>query len=112
MARIMLRLQQKKLISYALPSFETYGANVDQIKAPIGAAVTQDKVEEALKGKKYKIVTFTHVDTSTGMFLLLHSKKIVDSDHQIAVLSDAKAIAETVKRVSPDTLVRSLASYS
>lgn len=67
--------------------FETYGAKVDQVKAPIGAAVTQEEIEKALKAKKYKVLTFTHVDTSTG------------------VLSDAKAIGETVKRVSPDTLV-------
>jgi alanine-glyoxylate transaminase/serine-glyoxylate transaminase/serine-pyruvate transaminase len=66
---------------------QTYGAKVDQIKAEIGAVVSQSAIEEALKAKKYKILTFTHVDTST------------------AVLSDAKAIAETVKRVSPDTLV-------
>jgi len=40
-----------------------------------------------LKEKPYKVLTFTHVDTSTG------------------VLSDAARIAETVKRVSPSTLV-------
>ncbi|KAJ7453966.1 pyridoxal phosphate-dependent transferase [Mycena galericulata] len=66
---------------------ETYGAKVDQLKAEIGAAVSQEAIETALKSKKYRVLTFTHVDTST------------------AVLSDAKAIAETVKRVSPDTLV-------
>lgn len=37
--------------------------------------------------KKYKLITITHVDTSTG------------------VLSDARGIAEIVRRVSPDTLV-------
>ncbi|KAJ2985821.1 hypothetical protein NUW54_g10020 [Trametes sanguinea] len=37
--------------------------------------------------KQYKLVAFSHVDTSTG------------------VLSDAKAIAEVVRRVSPNTLV-------
>ncbi|KAJ7460596.1 pyridoxal phosphate-dependent transferase [Mycena latifolia] len=66
---------------------ETYGAKVDQLKAEVGAAVSQEAIESALKSKKYRILTFTHVDTST------------------AVLSDAKAIAETVQRVSPDTLV-------
>ncbi|KAJ3784368.1 pyridoxal phosphate-dependent transferase [Lentinula aff. detonsa] len=66
---------------------ETYGANVDQLKAEIGAAVSQEAVADALKKKKYKLLTFTHVDTST------------------AVLSDAKAIVETVRRVSPETLV-------
>ncbi|KAF7308688.1 Aminotran-5 domain-containing protein [Mycena chlorophos] len=66
---------------------ETYGAKVDQVKAEIGAAVSQDALEAALKAKNYRLVTMTHVDTSTG------------------VLTDAKAVAETVQRVSPDTLV-------
>ncbi|KAG8692041.1 hypothetical protein FRC11_007007 [Ceratobasidium sp. 423] len=66
---------------------ETYGAKVKQVKADIGAAVTEVDLENALKEKKYKVVTFTHVDTSTG------------------VLSDAKMIGQVVKRVSPNTLV-------
>jgi len=66
---------------------QTYGAKVDQIEAEIGAAVSQIEIEKALKSKKYKVLTFTHVDTST------------------AVLSDAKAIAETVRKFSPETLV-------
>ncbi|KAF8801295.1 PLP-dependent transferase [Phlegmacium glaucopus] len=66
---------------------ETYGATVTQIKAPIGATVPLADIENALKEKKYKVLTFTHVDTSTG------------------VLSNAQAIAEVTKRVSPDTLV-------
>jgi alanine-glyoxylate transaminase/serine-glyoxylate transaminase/serine-pyruvate transaminase len=41
----------------------------------------------ALKRKKYKLITVTHVDTST------------------AVLSNIKAVAELVRRVSPDTLI-------
>lgn len=66
---------------------ETYGAKVDQVGAPVGGRPTMQQVEEALKKEKYAVLTFTHVDTSTG------------------VLSDAKAIAETVRRVSPDTLI-------
>ncbi|KZT27752.1 PLP-dependent transferase [Neolentinus lepideus HHB14362 ss-1] len=65
---------------------QTYGAKVDHITAEVGGVVSQADIESALKSKKYKIVTFTHVDTSTG------------------VLSDAKSIAETVKKVSPETL--------
>jgi len=43
--------------------------NVKQLKAPIGRAVALSELEEELKGgKKYKIVTVTHVDTSTGLF--------------------------------------------
>lgn len=47
-------------------SLRTYGANVDQVAAPFGAAVALSDLESALQAKKYKLVTFTHVDTSTG----------------------------------------------
>jgi len=40
-----------------------------------------------LKEKKYKLITVTHVDTSTG------------------VLSEVKALSELVRRVSPETLL-------
>ncbi|KAE9973871.1 hypothetical protein EG328_004201 [Venturia inaequalis] len=67
--------------------FETYGAKVTQLKAPIGDRPQLDAVEKALKEKKYKVITVTHVDTSTG------------------VLSEIKALSELVHKVSPDTLV-------
>ncbi|KAF2872379.1 pyridoxal phosphate-dependent transferase [Massariosphaeria phaeospora] len=66
---------------------ETYGVKVTQLKAPIGDRPQLDEVEEALKEKKYKLLTVTHVDTSTG------------------VLSEIKALSELVHRVSPETLV-------
>ncbi|KAG6334602.1 hypothetical protein ID866_4478 [Astraeus odoratus] len=66
---------------------QTYGAKVDQVKAEVGGAVGEAEIKSALLSKRYKIVTVTHVDTSTG------------------VLSDIKRVAETVQRVSPDTLV-------
>jgi len=50
---------------------QTYGAKVDQIEAEIGAAVSQIEIEKALKSKKYKVLTFTHVDTSTGTYLVV-----------------------------------------
>ena len=43
---------------------------MDTLQAPFGAAVNPVDVEAALKLKKYKAVTFTHVDTSTGARLL------------------------------------------
>lgn len=52
--------------SYFGHSLETYGAKVDKIKSEIGYPVAQDEIERALKAKKYKILTVTHVDTSTG----------------------------------------------
>ena len=67
--------------------FETYGVKATQLKAPIGDRPQLPDVEKALKEKKYKIITVTHVDTSTG------------------VLSEVKALSELVHRVSPETLV-------
>jgi alanine-glyoxylate transaminase/serine-glyoxylate transaminase/serine-pyruvate transaminase len=66
---------------------EAYGVNATQLKAPIGDRPQLDEIEKALKEKSYKLITITHVDTSTG------------------VLSDVKAVSELVHRVSPDTLV-------
>ncbi|KAL8943105.1 MAG: hypothetical protein Q9216_001305, partial [Gyalolechia sp. 2 TL-2023] len=67
--------------------FETYGVNVTQLKAPIGDRPQLPEIEKALKEKKYKLITVTHVDTSTG------------------VLSEVKTLSELVHRVSPETLV-------
>ncbi|KAF3905907.1 hypothetical protein AA313_de0210363 [Arthrobotrys entomopaga] len=65
----------------------TYGAKPTQLKAPIGSRPSVAEIEKALTEKKYKMVTVTHTDTSTG------------------VLSDPKEVAEVVRRVSPDTLI-------
>ena len=67
--------------------FEAYGVNATQLKAPIGDRPQHSAIEKALKERKYKIITVTHVDTSTG------------------VLSEIKAVSELVHRVSPETLV-------
>ncbi|KAI9802217.1 MAG: hypothetical protein M1825_002938 [Sarcosagium campestre] len=67
--------------------FETYGVQATQLKAEIGKRPTLDEIEAALRAKSYKMLTVTHVDTSTG------------------VLSDVKAVAELVHAVSPDTLI-------
>jgi alanine-glyoxylate transaminase/serine-glyoxylate transaminase/serine-pyruvate transaminase len=60
---------------------------VEQLKAPIGGTVPLDTIASALQSKPYKVLTFTHVDTSTG------------------VLSDAPAIAALVQKLSPSTLI-------
>lgn len=69
-------------------ALEVYGANVDNVKGPeVGTTPSIKQIEEALSQKKYKLVTITHVDTSTG------------------VLADIQAISAAVKKISPDTLV-------
>ncbi|KAI9592989.1 pyridoxal phosphate-dependent transferase [Syncephalis fuscata] len=65
-----------------------YGANVSYIRAPVGSRPSLQDIEHALTTDgPYRLITLTHVDTSTG------------------VLTDIKAVAEVVKRVSPDTLI-------
>lgn len=66
---------------------KVYGANVDEIKAAPGSRPQLPEIEKALKEKKYKVLTVTHVDTSTG------------------VLSELKNLSALVQKVSPETLV-------
>ena len=44
-----------------------YGAKVDVIRAPLGEAIDFDVVARALAEKDYKLMTATHVDTSTAV---------------------------------------------
>ena len=67
--------------------FETYGIKATQLKAPIGDRPQLDEIEKALKEKQYKLITVTHVDTSTG------------------VLSEIEELSKLVHRVSPETLL-------
>lgn len=71
---------------------ETYGATVTHLRSPIGGRPSLEEVREALtqaknNGTAYKLVTITHVDTSTG------------------VLSDVKGLTQVIKSISPSTLV-------
>ena len=89
---------------------ETYGGKVTQVKAPVGGRPDLKEVEEALKKDQFNVLTFTHVDTCPSPFLSLTlSRSILTlpflSVSATGVLSDAKAIGELVKRVSPETLV-------
>ena len=87
----------------------TYGAVPTQLIAPIGGRPSLAEIEDMLlrhqrsgedddnndgeklgnrkKNQPYKMITITHVDTSTG------------------VLSDVEAVAKLVRRVSPETLI-------
>ena len=46
---------------------ERYGAQVTQVNAPVGARPSLDEVEKALSRDRFKLMTVTHVDTSTGV---------------------------------------------
>ncbi len=46
---------------------ERYGAKVTAIRAPLGQTVETAEIETALSEASYKLMTLTHVDTSTGV---------------------------------------------
>ncbi|PHH59675.1 hypothetical protein CDD81_2677 [Ophiocordyceps australis] len=66
---------------------KTYGADVTRLTAPVGGRPQLAEIEHALSATRYKMLTVTHVDTSTG------------------VLSELKPLMAVVNKVSPDTLV-------
>lgn len=67
--------------------FETYGAKVTKLTGPVGGRPQLPEIEKALKSKKFKVISVTHVDTSTG------------------VLSELENLSKLVKSVSPETLL-------
>lgn len=60
---------------------------VDHIKSEAGDRVHPDEIMRKIKEKKYKAITITHVDTSTG------------------VIANVEELAQVVRRESPDTLI-------
>lgn len=71
-----------------------YGANVDILRAPLGDIVSMEAIESQLKEKDYKLLTFTHVDTST------------------AVLNDAKSIGALGKKYDVLTVLDGVCSVA
>lgn len=66
---------------------KVYGAEVTEVCAAFGDRPSLAEIEEALSKDTYKMITITHVDTSSG------------------VLQNIKEISETVHRISPATLI-------
>ena len=62
-----------------------YGAEVTLLKAGTGGIVQAEAIEEELKRHDYKIMTFTHVDTSTAV--LVDPKPIGELGRRYGVLT-------------------------
>lgn len=73
---------------------ERYGANVTYLEAAVGDVVPLENIEKELKSKTYKLVTITHVDTSTG------------------VLVDPKPIAELAKKYNALSILDGVCSVA
>ena len=48
---------------------DRYGANTTLLEAPLGEIVPLEVIENELKNRRYKALTITHVDTSTGIIV-------------------------------------------
>ena len=70
-------------------TFQAFGVKVTTVKGELGVNPTAEQVEKALKegGDKIKLITFTHVETST------------------AVKCNIQEMAKLVKRVAPNVLI-------
>lgn len=62
-----------------------YGANVTLLQSEVGDIVPYERVEAELASGKYKLMTFTHVDTSTGV--LVDAKQMGELAQKHGVLS-------------------------
>lgn len=62
-----------------------YGADVTILEAPIGDVVSLDEVERELAYNRYKVMTFTHVDTSTGV--LVNPKPLAELAQKHGILT-------------------------
>lgn len=67
---------------------ERYGAKITHLRAKqVGDRPSKESLKAALEKKKYKLVTITHVDTSTG------------------VLADVQGMAKLIRSVQSDALI-------
>jgi alanine-glyoxylate transaminase/serine-glyoxylate transaminase/serine-pyruvate transaminase len=62
-----------------------YGAEVTKISAPLGGVVSKDIIDRSLEHGDYKLMTFTHVDTSTAV--KVNAKEIGELGRKHGVLT-------------------------
>lgn len=66
-----------------------YGAEVTELKANPGEAITEEQLKEALSKNKFKAVTLTHSETSTGTANPIYKLIPLIKSHGALVLVDA-----------------------
>jgi alanine-glyoxylate transaminase / serine-glyoxylate transaminase / serine-pyruvate transaminase len=67
---------------------ERYGAQVTHVRAPVGDRPDAAAVERALADGEYKLMTITHVDTSTGVLADVAALAAVGRRHGVLVVVD------------------------
>lgn len=67
---------------------ERYGASVTHIRAPVGGRPAITEVERALDGGGYRLMTVTHVDTSTGVIADVKALAALTRDSDTLLIVD------------------------
>jgi alanine-glyoxylate transaminase/serine-glyoxylate transaminase/serine-pyruvate transaminase len=67
---------------------ERYGAEVTHVRAPVGGRPSLEEVEAALQGGRFKLMTVTHVDTSTGVITDVRGLAALGRRHGTLVVAD------------------------
>jgi len=67
---------------------ERYGAQVTHVRAPVGGRPTLEEVAQALKADSYKLMTVTHVDTSTGVITDVKGLAALAHQHGTLIVVD------------------------
>jgi alanine-glyoxylate transaminase/serine-glyoxylate transaminase/serine-pyruvate transaminase len=67
---------------------ERYGAQVAHVGSPVGGRPALEDVERALEGDSYKLMTVTHVDTSTGVITDIKSLAALARQHGVLIIVD------------------------
>lgn len=67
---------------------ERYGAEVTHVRAPVGGRPALEDVEQALKANSFKLMTVTHVDTSTGVIADVKALAALGHEHGALIVAD------------------------
>lgn len=67
---------------------ERYGAKVTQLRSPIGETPALEEVEKVLESESYKLMTITHVDTSTGVLADIQGLARIANRYGVLVVVD------------------------
>ena len=65
-----------------------YGVEVSVLRAPLGDTIASSEVDAALHTQRYKLMTFTHVDTSTGVRVDAQALGALGCKHDVLTVLD------------------------
>ena len=65
-----------------------HGADVTVLRAPVGQTLDLNQIEDALKSGEYKVLTVTHVDTSTAVRMPIRSIGELAQRHNVLSIVD------------------------